>query len=710
MHPFPQFAPDDPGSTGASPGTAGKTETIADSTGSHGGRTDGSRGRAGRLLNLPDRLLGGLEGWIDRWIPDEANPVSRSGVCTNLALVVAVLSGIGMLIWYSPSLVSAYPSIRDLGDGSLGGWVRSLHRYSSDAAMLFLLLHAGRTLLAGKFGGARWLPWLTGVAMAVLVWFIGWTGYWLLWDQPAQQVARTSLEALDALPIFGEPISGTMVVNRTVPSLLFFVVFFSHLLLPLGIAVGLALHLMRLNRVRLLPGRRLSLALVAGLAFASLVFPSPLDAPADPVFKAPGFTLDAWYLTPLALALRLRHGGLWVAIGATVAVAAALPWLTWRGLRRTSRLKASIDSSHCHACSQCVRDCPFDAISMVSRTDGKRFPSQAWVDPARCVGCGVCIGSCDTAGVTLPWLDTRGEEARLVAAAAASVPSPVALVAADIDGGTDAFRRAAWTEWLPGYRVQPVPTGSWIRPVLVERILRAGSSCVLVVRDGRVESQARDGNLWVEARLKGEREPIFRKTRAGGSGAWSVFGFTPDRVGELRQAAESLRLGSKTPGGGRPAFLRFAVATGLAVLFGAAVVYPSRLGVANPADPSPELVFSFKAFGDVPETPVESAFDPSVPIHMRGRPVEKPNRADVRIRLSIDGAVSEQTFSPKGISRDGPAIDEWREPLTPGAHAIVIELFTGPDAEARRWEGTVEARERRIEVVTYDPASGFRVE
>jgi len=85
------------------------------------------------------------------------------------------------------------------------------------------------------------------------------------------------MHLLDALPVFGEPLGRLYVADRTVPSLLFFVIFFLHMLLPLGIAVGLTVHLARLSRAQLLPRRELSVALVAALALASFAVPAPLD-------------------------------------------------------------------------------------------------------------------------------------------------------------------------------------------------------------------------------------------------------------------------------------------------------------------------------------------------------------------------------------------------------------------------------------------------
>lgn len=670
-----------------------------------------------RTFARVDGALAWLDGWIARWLPHDSNPLAQAGAAANFALTVAIVSGVALLVWYSPSLQFAYSSVAAMGGHTLGGWVRAVHRYSSDLAMLFILVHATRIFFARKFSGTRWLPWVSGVGLIALVWFIGWTGYWLVWDQPAQQVAVTSMRLLDALPIFGEPLGRLYVADRMVPSLLFFVVFFLHMLLPLAIAIGLAVHLVRVSRAKLFPNWKLGAALFAGMALAAVLVPAPLDAPAEMAVKPATLTVDAWYLTPLALALRFQSAGLWVALFGTTALAAAMPWLL--GRRRTPlSYQAVVEESRCHACTQCVQDCPFDAITMVPRTDGKRFPSMALVDAAKCVGCGVCAGSCDSEGISLPWFDTRREESRIeteIVAARATGGSPwIAFVAGDIDSALALFAATKWRERLPHYQVHFVPTASWVRPKFVEQLLRNGAAGVLIVRDARAEAAARDGNRWVSARLTGERKPVYRPDRAGGSSAWRVVDYDPARPAVLQRAAEIFRTGTDVPvstsSPRRP--LTVAVAGSLlALVIGIATIAPSRLRVNNPAPAGPEFVFSFKALGErAAVDALDAAADASKPIHMRGRSTEKPDRAPVLVRLTIDGVTQERTYRAKGISRDGPALDEWRQPLAPGAHEIVIELLTGSGTAPLRWSGILQAEPRRLHVVTFEPDAGFRVE
>ncbi len=661
--------------------------------------------RGERLLRRIDDRLAWIDGWLGRWLPPEFNLLAQAGAAANVALLVAVGSGVLLLIWYSPSVQFAYDSLAAIPGRTLGGWVRALHRYSSDLTMLLLLVHAGRVFVARKFSGARWLPWVSGVLMLALVWFIGWTGYWLVWDQPAQQVAVTSMRLLDALPVFGEPMGRLYVSDRTVPSLLFFVIFFVHMLLPLAIAVGLAIHLARLSRVHLLPHRGLSWAMVGALAIASLAVPAPLDARAEMAAKAETLTVDAWYLSPLALALRFQSAGLWVALLGGVALGGLVPWLLGRR-RAPAAYQAEVTPERCHACTQCSQDCPFEAISMVPRTDGKRFDSQAWVDPARCTGCGVCGGSCDTSSISLTWFDTRVEESRIERAVADGLASgrepAVALVAAEVPGEGAAL--------LTGFQVFRVPTASWVRSSLVERLGELGVKAVLIVRDARGEAWARDGGRWVSARLAGERSPRMRPARAGDT-AWLVVDFDPARRSQLTRAAEALRRGETTRRR-RPTAATIATATLTVTLAATALsVLPSHLEVRNPTAAEPEFVVSFKAFGAMQavDPPAEPA-DDHRPVHMRGRVTAKPQRAPVTVRVTIDGRREERTFAAKGFSRDGPAVGEWRQPWPAGEHEVEVAILMGGNQPPAVWRGQIRAEPRRLQVIAYEPGEGFFVE
>lgn len=671
--------------------------------------------RAARLLAAGDGLCTRLDTLLERAVPRALNPLAQLGPATNALLLLAVLSGVLLLFWYSPSVQQAWHSLADQAPRSLGGIVRSVHRYSSDLAMLLLLLHALRTLLARKFADARWLAWVSGVAMLGLVWLIGWTGYWLVWDQRAQLVATGTMKAVDVLPFFGEPMLRLFVSDRTVPSLLFFVVFFLHMVLPLAITGGLALHLARLSRSRLLPDRRLAAWLAGAVLLAALVHPALNTAPAQMAVKPAAFTMDWWYLWPLPLTARFSGPGLWLAGGLTLAGLVTVPW--WLARRRPPAVfQAKVDVSRCFACTLCSRDCPFGAITMVPRADGKPFPSQAQVDPARCIGCGVCAGACDTQGIGLPWFDarrvTRELEELVAAGAARGAPPALALVCAQSDGGWELFAQPAWERRLPGYAVRAVPCAGWVEPKLVERLLAKGARAVLVVGCGSGEAFGREGNRWLPARLDGTREPVFRPNRADPQRKAHV-DFDPLRPHLLAAAADRLLADDAAATAAVPVG-RWAGRAGWVVAAGlgfAVLLFASDAPFRNPAPDHPELVFTFRAHGAWVDAPAAAAaaVDDKRPVHMRSQQPAHRTRSPVTIRLTVDGETREHVYRPKGLSADGASVGELLVPLTPGPHAVTVQVLTTsePAAEPKEWRAEFTAGTGRRHVLSYEAQTGF---
>jgi len=83
-------------------------------------------------------------------------------------------------------------------------------------------------------------------------------------------------------------------------------------------------------------------------------------------------------------------GAGWGLLGAFSLMVGLMPWLP--PLRRAGA--AAVDLTHCNGCGRCAEDCPYEAIRMVRRSDGRAFPAQAQVNPSLCAACGICMGAC----------------------------------------------------------------------------------------------------------------------------------------------------------------------------------------------------------------------------------------------------------------------------------------------------------------------------
>lgn len=660
--------------------------------------------------------------WLDRSlakvVPDALNPFLQTGAVAITALAVATVSGVVLLLWYSPSVHQAYDSVEAMSASPLGaGLVRSLHRYSSDATLFFALVHALRLFFERRFTGARWVAWVTGVASVALLWFVGWTGYWLVWDVRAQHVAVGTARMLDVVPIFADPMGRSFLTDHGVNSLLFFVVFFFHMLAPLALGVTLWLHLARLSRPRFLTKTPMTVWVLASLLLLSIALPAGSAERANMTAVGERFTMDWWYLMPIVLSDRLGGGALW---SATLLGGIALGSVPW-ALRRGRRPAARVDPILCNACQQCFQDCPFEAISMVPRTAGRmRFALEAEVDPSKCVGCGICAGSCDSVGVGLDHFTVPDQRKRIeawIAESLAAGETPyVALACADSAathlGADPATGRCAA---LPGWRVLEIPCAGWIHMLTIERALRRGAGGVLVVGCPPGACHYREGMTWTEQRLAGARTPSLRLDKVDPERVRLVaLGATEGDalLREARDFAAGVVRASvpRRPGAGGPR--EWAWAALLAVVVAAGIGLGSDLGYSAPQPEASELVVTFKHPGRTSEecrdvSPEEQA---KLPPHMRRDRICDRHRPDVRLRISIDGqVVSESSHPPSGLWSDGNSIAVERIPIALGTHRVRVEIGDAPEEDA--WshvtEEEVEFTREARRVVTFDRLAGF---
>lgn len=663
------------------------------------------RGWADAALELGEAPFLWVDRQLARALPSWLNPAAHTGALANACLLVATASGILLLFWYSPSVHGAHASVRAMDQAPwTSGLVRSLHRYSADLAVLFALWHAARLLLARRTSGPRARAWLTGVLALGTLGFLGWTGYWLVWDQRAQLVAQTTARLMDPLPVFTEPLSRSFLVDERVNSLLFFVVFFIHLLVPMVAVLLLWLHVTRLARPRFLPPRALWVALVGVLLALSLGFSAQSAGPARMQVSPESLSLDAWYLLPLYLTGKVGVGVLW---GVSLGVAAllfAVPRLLSRGRRAPV---AEVHPEACNGCTLCFEDCPYEAITMVPREDGSRFSLVAKVDPAACVGCGICAGSCVPGGIgvpQLPVIETRKRMDRWVADALATGEAPMlALVCASASGARlTVDPQTGVCPQLPGHRVLAVPCAASVQTLTLERALKRGAAGVALVGCGPTECTYREGGLWMQARLAGQREP---KLRADKVEAGRIRFLQADRLRELSAVlGEAPRV---VTGRARPVLSGIAVALLLAGITAAWSVAPYR-AVPPPA----ELVVSFRHPGQRSEgcrKPSEAELA-ALPPHMRRPEICERSRAPVRLRITVDGEGRlERTYPGRGLQGDGNSVGIERLPVPPGEHLVRVELGDSPDPDAWGFDDTRTMRfsEGQSVVVLFDRTGGF---
>lgn len=456
-----------------------------------------------------------LEGAFDLVFTPRLNPMYHLGGLGFFYFWIVAVSGLYLFVFFDTGLTEAYASVEALtwNQWYLGGVMRSLHRYASDALVVMMVLHMIREFAFDHYRGPRFLSWITGVPMTWLIVAAGVTGYWLVWDELAQYVAIVSTEWLDWLPIFGEPIARNFMSKESLDDRFFTLMMFLHIAVPLILLVVMWLHLQRVAYARWNPPRGLAAGTLAMMIVLSFALPAISHGPADLGRVPQNLNLDWYYLFAYPVIEIAGAGPAWAfSFGATFLLM-AMPWLP----PRKKQAVAVVDLDNCNGCTRCAADCPFNAITMMPRSDGKPFEREAVVNPDACVSCGICTGACPTAmpfrrkselvpGIDLPGLTVEMLRQR-VHEAAQTLQGTSRVLAFTCAHGIAARKLTKGS----GRATVKLPCAAMLPPAFVDYVLSknlADGVAVVGCREG--ECQYRLGPQWCEDRFERRRDPHLR--------------------------------------------------------------------------------------------------------------------------------------------------------------------------------------------------------
>ena len=445
------------------------------------------------------RLVSRLDALCTRLYGVPWNPLHQSGTVAVAMLLVLIATGLYLVLFYrvgSPADSVA----RIAADPFLGSWMRSLHRYSSDLFIVAAVLHLLRMFAQARNWGPRTMAWVSGLTLLGAGVVCAWTGFVMAWDSFGERLARDGARLLDVLPVFSEPLTRIFAGDRPVPSAFFFVNLFAHIGIPLAMGVMLWLHVSRVARPTLLPPKRVTWSIVGALTVLSILIPAKLGPPADALRLMPDTPTDLFVAWWLPLSERLTPPVSWGLGLGLAALLMCIPILARR--RRDGGLAPSVvDPRLCTGCNQCPQDCPWEAITMVERDDG-RPTLVALVDPARCVSCGICAGSCAPMGVGPPGRTGRDqlisvrEELKML-----PLPRPVvAICCSQAPSSYLAVIRAR------GVHVRGVSCAGNLHSSVVELLIRDGVPGVIVFGCPPRDCTGREGPKWLGERLFKARE------------------------------------------------------------------------------------------------------------------------------------------------------------------------------------------------------------
>ena len=292
------------------------------------------------LRNTGRHLFLALEHLFNAAFGDRLNPFYRLGEISFLLFWIAVASGIYLYAFFRTSVHEAYASVEALNTIQpwLGGVLRSVHRYASDAMVVTMLLHLLRHFCFDRYRGYRWFSWISGVGVLWLVYASGVNGFMLPWDALAQFTVVATTEFLDGSPLFSGQLARNFITDAAVSDRLFSLLSFLHIGIPLVLLLLLWIHIQRVPRARSVPPVPIALPLALSLIGLSLAQPVRSTAVAALSHLPESLTFDWFYLATFPVMYEHGIAVAWAMLAGGTLLLALMPWLPprrgrggWRG-------------------------------------------------------------------------------------------------------------------------------------------------------------------------------------------------------------------------------------------------------------------------------------------------------------------------------------------------------------------------------------------
>jgi ubiquinol-cytochrome c reductase cytochrome b/c1 subunit len=293
---------------------------------------------------------------LDFPTPKNLNYWYTFGAILSVMLVVQIITGIALVMHYTPNTADAFNSVEHImRDVNYGWMIRYMHANGASMFFIAVFIHMFRGMYYGSYKAPREVLWMIGVIILLVMMATAFMGYVLPWGQMSFWGAKVITNLFSALPFIGEPLvtwlwGGFSVDNPTLQRF-----FALHYLLPFVLAGLIILHIWALH----VPGNNNPTGvsvksaqdtvpfhpyytmkdafaiMVFFMLFAGFLFFAPNYlghainyAPADPLVT-PAHIVPEWYFLPFYAILRAvphKLGGV-IAMFGSIAILFALPWL-----------------------------------------------------------------------------------------------------------------------------------------------------------------------------------------------------------------------------------------------------------------------------------------------------------------------------------------------------------------------------------------------
>jgi len=137
-------------------------------------------------------------------VPKHVNWLYCFGGITFVLIMIQIITGIFLTMYYVPSPEHAYASVEYIGkEVTYGRLIRGMHRLGSSGVVVMVIIHMLRVYFHGAYKKPRELNWVAGVGLLLIIFGFGFTGYLLPWDQKAYWATQVGTKMAGVVPLMG---------------------------------------------------------------------------------------------------------------------------------------------------------------------------------------------------------------------------------------------------------------------------------------------------------------------------------------------------------------------------------------------------------------------------------------------------------------------------------------------------------------------------
>jgi len=262
------------------------------------------------------------------------------GICLFLFLI-QVLTGILLLLYYTPSVDAAHESIQFIMSQVKFGWlIRSVHSWTANILIGVIFIHMFSSFFLKAYRPPRELTWITGFLLLVLFLVFGFSGYLLPWNELSFFATRVGTDIAGVIPFVGKALKTFILGGPEVSGATLTRFFWLHVavvpaivLLVMGIHIVLVQTLGMSKPVGIRESKEIPffpdfvlkdslgwLIMLAVVGVVCVFLPWEIGPKADPFASTPLGIKPEWYFTFLFTTLKIVPAHIYKIEGEVLAI------------------------------------------------------------------------------------------------------------------------------------------------------------------------------------------------------------------------------------------------------------------------------------------------------------------------------------------------------------------------------------------------------